>query len=159
MSQVWSHRAPSERLDVDSAAMSGTWWRHTCWRWVFYEPARPADNRWQRGAVVEALYLADSEATMWAEWYRALAEAGLPPKHGLPRHVWKREISLAEVANLSDEHRLARVGLPPPEPTHLQWPTCQAVGEELHASHWPALVSSSAARPEGARALRIPDRA
>jgi hypothetical protein len=29
--------------------------------------------------VVEAVYLADCEATAWAEWYRALAEAALPP--------------------------------------------------------------------------------
>jgi len=24
---------------------------------------------------------------MWAEWYRALAEAGLPPQQGLPRRM------------------------------------------------------------------------
>lgn len=116
---------------------------------MFYEPVDPPDNRWQRGSVVEALYFADSEATMWAEWYRALAEAGVPPQQGLPRDVWEWEILLPEVANLSDDDRLARVELPPPRPTGLQWPIFQPVGEELHASGWPALISASAARPEG----------
>lgn len=34
----------------------------------------PPDNRWQRGGVVDALYLADDEDTVWAEWHRHLAE-------------------------------------------------------------------------------------
>ena len=71
-------------------------------------PADPADNRWQRGAIVEALYFGDSEATVWAEWYRFLAEAGLPPSQGLPRDLWRWEISLPEVADLADDGRLAR---------------------------------------------------
>lgn len=116
---------------------------------MFYEPVDPPDSRWQRGSVVEALYFADSEVTMWAEWYRALAEAGVPPQQGLPRDVWEWEISLPEVANLSDDDRLARVELPSPTPTRLQWPIFQPVGEDLHASGWPALISPSAARPEG----------
>lgn len=116
---------------------------------VLYEPPHPADNRWQRGSVVGALYFADSEQTVWAEWYRYLAEPGLAPKKGLPRDLWRWEISLADVADLSDDARLARVGLPGLQPTRLQWPTFQPVGEQLHHDGWPALVSASAARPEG----------
>jgi hypothetical protein len=41
---------------------------------VFHQPDHPADGRWQRGDVVEALYVAPSEAAMWAEWYRFLTE-------------------------------------------------------------------------------------
>jgi hypothetical protein len=44
--------------------------------------------------VIEALYFADSEETVWAEWYRYLAEAALPPRRGLPRDLWRWEISL-----------------------------------------------------------------
>lgn len=116
---------------------------------MFYEPPDPADNRWQRGAIVEALYFADSESTVWAEWYRYLAEAGLPPQQGLPRDLWRWEIGLPKVADLSDDDRLAGIGLPPLKPTRLQWPEFQAVGERLHGDGWPALVSASAARPEG----------
>ena len=86
---------------------------------------------------------------MWAEWYRWLAEAGLPPQHGLPRDAWQWEISLPDVADLSDDTRLARVGLPLLEPTRLQWATFQPVGEQLHADGWPALLAASAARPAG----------
>jgi len=116
---------------------------------VYFEPPDPADNRWQRGALVEALYFADSEATVWAEWYRYLAEAGVAPAQGLPRDLWRWEISLVEVADLSGEDRLARVGLPALQPTRLQWPGFQPVGEGLHREGWPALLSASAARPVG----------
>ena len=108
-----------------------------------------ADNRWQRGTIVEALYFADSEATVWAEWYRYLAEAGVAPEQGLPRDSRRWEISLSEVADLSDEGRLARVGLPAMEPARFQWPVFQAVGERLHSEGWPALLSASAPRPVG----------
>ena len=137
-------------LDVDSAPQSGTWWRHIpAGGDIFYEPPDPPDNRWQRGAVVQALYFADSEETMWAEWYRHLAEFGLPPRQGLPRDAWQWEVALPDVADLSDDGRLARVGLPPLQPTRLQWPTFQPVGEHLHAHGWPALLAASAARPAG----------
>ncbi|MEN3281374.1 MAG: hypothetical protein V7607_2514 [Solirubrobacteraceae bacterium] len=116
---------------------------------MHYEPPHPADNRWQRGAIVEALYFADSEETAWAEWYRYLAEASLPPQQGLPRDLWRWEISLPDVADLSDDNRLGCMKLPRLRPTRLQWPTFQPVGEQLHREGWHALVSSSAARPEG----------
>jgi hypothetical protein len=99
--------------------------------------------------VVDALYFADSEETAWAEWYRFLAEAGLPPQHLLPRDLWRWRIDLPQVADLGDERRLEHVGLPPLSPMRRQWPAFQAIGERLHRDGWPALVSASAARPEG----------
>ncbi|MBA3369832.1 MAG: RES family NAD+ phosphorylase [Thermoleophilaceae bacterium] len=137
-------------LDVDSTAISGHWWRHVpAGADVHHEPPDPADNRWQRGSAIEALYFADTEQTAWAEWYRYLAEAGLPPRMGLPRDLWRWEISLSEVADLAAEDRLARVGLPRVRPTRKQWPASQPVGERLHRAGWRALVSVSAARPAG----------
>lgn len=137
-------------MDVDSTSISGIWWRHIpAGGHVHFEPPDPADNRWQRGTVVEALYFGDCEATVWAEWYRYLAEASLSPMQGLPRDVWNWEVSLPDVADLTDEQRLGRVGLPALEPTRLQWPTFQPIGEQLHSDSWSALVSASAARPEG----------
>lgn len=142
-------------MDLDSTSLSGTWFRHiTAGGDVYYQSREPADNRWQRGAVVEALYFADSEETAWAEWYRYLAEAALPPQQGLPRDLWRWEVSLPNVADLTDDDRLARVALPRLQPTRLQWPTFQPVGEQLNVDGWPALVSASAARPEG-RALCV----
>jgi hypothetical protein len=142
-------------LDVDPTSLSGIWFRRVpAGAGVHHRPPDPADNCWQRGAVVDALYLADSEATAWAEWYRYLAEAALPPRQALPRDLWRWEVSLPVVADLTDDSRLARVELPPLLPTRRQWPSFQAVGERLHADGWPALVSASAARPEG-RALCV----
>ena len=47
--------------------MRGRWIKHT-YPGSAPLPDRepPPDNRWQRGDVVDALYLADSEATAWA---------------------------------------------------------------------------------------------
>ncbi len=97
-------------MDVGTTFVSGRWWRHIpAGGDVYHQPDAPADNRWQRGDVVEAWYFADSELTLWAEWYRSLAEAGLPPHQGLPRDLWQWEISLPEVADITDEARLAVV--------------------------------------------------
>jgi RES domain-containing protein len=137
-------------LDVDSTALAGTWFRQIpAGGDPLYRPPDAADSRWQRGAVVDALYLADSEATAWAEWYRALAEAALPPRHALPRALWRWRVDLPRVADLSGEAQRERAGLPAIRPMRRQWPAFQAVGEGLHRDGWAALVSPSAARPEG----------
>jgi hypothetical protein len=137
-------------LDVDSASISAIWFRQIpAGGDPLYRVAEPGDFRWQRGSTVEAIYFADSEPTAWAEWYRMLAEVGLPPRQSLPRDLWPWRIELVRVADLAGDDRLARVGLPPLLPTRRQWAAFQAVGEQLHAAGWPALLSASAARPEG----------
>lgn len=109
-------------------------------------PEPPGDNRWQRGSVVDALYLVDGEAGAWAEWYRHLAEAAMPPAVSLPRDLWCYDVASLEVADLSSADRLARVGLELPVPGRRGWPPYQAVGEELHREGWRGLVTPSAAR-------------
>jgi RES domain-containing protein len=108
----------------------------------------PPDNRWQRGSVVDALYLADSEETVWAEWYRHLAEAGIPPTWAMPRSLWTWEVDVA-VADLGSTDQLAAVGLDPPAPGRRTWPPYQDVGERLWREGRAGLVAPSAARPEG----------
>jgi hypothetical protein len=59
---------------VAATAVRGLWFKHTYPSSLPLPEREPApDNRWQRGDVVDALYLAESEATVWAEWYRHLA--------------------------------------------------------------------------------------
>lgn len=111
-------------------------------------PPQPADGRWQRGEVVEGLYLADTSDTVWAEWYRALAELGLPPHRALPRDLWTVQLGVT-VAKLSTPERLAEVGLDPPRPGRSGWRAYQDVGEALHAEGWAGLIAPSAARPTG----------
>lgn len=118
-----------------------------------------------------SLYLADSEATARAEWYRWLAEAQVPPRATLPRDLWKMELDV-EVADLSREHHLGVWGLPLPLPDCRAWRVYQDVGERAYREGWPGLVAPSAAFQgglviclfwggktiEGVRAVRPPDR-
>jgi RES domain-containing protein len=143
-------------LDVDAETVTGTWWRHLPFTGdPWYRPQHPADGRWQRGEVVEALYLADSPDTVWAEWYRLLAELGLRPNLQLPRDLWRWTVDLDDVADLRTAERLDRVGLGTLSPGRRDWPRCQVVGEALAAEHYFGLVAPSAARPEKGRVLCV----
>jgi RES domain-containing protein len=131
-----------------SIGLKGTWWRHArAGAGAWERPREPFDGRWQRGAVVEALYFADSPETAWAEWYRYLAEAAMPPEHGLPRDLWRWGVDLDDVVDLRSTSALAKAGIGPLAPTRAQWPLCQRVGEELFAAGQRALIAPSAARP------------
>ncbi len=136
-------------LDVTAVAVRGRWVKHT------YPgspplPDRdpPPDNRWQRGEVVDALYLADSEETAWAEWYRHLAERAIPPLAQMPRELWRWQVDV-EVADLSANEKLAAVGLEPPAPGSHGWRAYQLVGERVSGEGWLGLLAPSAARPAG----------
>jgi hypothetical protein len=136
-------------LDVDELSVRGTWFKHTRPGKGPLPYRNPApDNRWQRGAIVDAVYLGDATDTVWAEWYRHLAEGGIPPAALLPVELWRWRVDL-RVADLSDAPRLARVKLPLPSPGRAGWPRFQAVGEELWKEGWAGLVAPSAARPAG----------
>jgi hypothetical protein len=143
-------------LAVDAIAIrQRRWWRHTAHG---ADPiARrlpPPDSRWQRGTIVEALYLANDVVTVWAEWYRYLAESGIPPNQHMPRDLWTWAIEPGvEVADLSSAERLKRVDLPIPHPGRKTWPPFQEVGETLWREGWPGLLAPSAARPRGGLVL------
>jgi RES domain-containing protein len=136
-------------LDVTAVTVRGRWFRHTY-------PGSPAipqrdpppDNRWQRGNAVDALYLADSEETVWAEWYRHLAERAIPPLAQMPRELWTWTVDVA-VADLSTPDRLASVGLGPAKPDRHEWRAYQEIGEQLASEGWAGLLAASAARPTG----------
>lgn len=137
-------------LDVDPTTVTGQWWRHVpAGADPLRRPSPPGDNRWQRGSLVDALYLAVDEAGVWAEWYRHLAEAAIPPGSALPRDLWRYRITGLEVADLSDAVRLARVGLTMPRPGRRGWRPYQTVGEQLHEDGWRGLIAPSAAHPTG----------
>ncbi len=117
--------------------------------------ADPAsDGRWQRGEAVAALYLAEDAETAWAEYYRGLAEAGLPVEMSLPRDLWRYDVQLDGVVDLSTAGALEAHGLHRPSPTRRQWPAFQRVGEALRGAGAKAILYESAARP-GALALCV----
>lgn len=109
----------------------------------------PADGRWQRGSVVRALYLADSEATAWAEWYRHSAELGVPPQSRLPRSVYRFEVDLADVADLTGGGALAEHGIDRLAPTRRQWAKTQPIGEACWRAGRRGVLVPSAAHVDG----------
>jgi RES domain-containing protein len=135
-------------LQVAARAVEGVWIRHVPHRADLLGRASvPADGRWQRGDVVQGLYLADSIETATAEWYRSLAEWGLVPQDHVPydHHEWRLDLRLAD---LGDIDRLGAVALPVPVPDRRTWSVFQRVGEQLWREGWAGLVAPSAARPE-----------
>lgn len=98
---------------------------------------------------MDALYLARDEETLWAEWYRHLAERGLPPLRAVPRDVWRFRVPALRVADLSEADRLAEAGLELPKPGRGTWRAYQRVGESLWRDGWQGLLAPSAARPQG----------
>lgn len=141
-------------LDVDAVEVRGLWVRHIpAGGEPLHRSAVPGDGRWQRGSVVEGFYLADDHDTAWAEWYRALAELGVPPMRQMPRELWHYAVEQPRVADLSGALQLAKVGLPRPVPTRRQWPAYQAVGEALRSDGWDGVLGVSAARPGRGRVL------
>ena len=107
---------------------------------------RQRSDGWSLAA--RALYLADEPATAIAEWYRLLAERGLPPGRAIPHdhHVWQLDLQLAD---LSTPERLTRVRLTPPTPGRRTWPPFQATGEQLFRAGFAGILAPSAARPRG----------
>jgi hypothetical protein len=85
---------------------------------------------------------------MWAEWYRHLAEKGIPPNEQTPRRVWQWDADV-RVANLSTAARLTRVGLAAPTPGRRTWSPYQNIGHQIWMEGWVGLLAPSAARPAG----------
>lgn len=139
-----------KQLAVASVPVSGTWLRHTpAGSGPLSRPPTPADGRWQRGSAIEGIYFAAEELTVWAEWYRWLAEHEIEPLRGLPRELWSYRVGLHKVADLTSAAALTAIGLPEIAPDRGQWPAFQDVGEQLHAEGYEGLLYSSAARTGG----------
>ena len=95
------------------------------------------------------LYLAQDRDTVWAEWYRALAELGEPPDSRLPRDLWRFRVALEQVADVSAPAALRALGLPDMLPDRSQWPRFQDAGARLAQEGFRAVLFRSSARPTG----------
>jgi hypothetical protein len=91
---------------VQRVSVAGLWWRQAPHGgdplWL---ASPPSSGRWQVGINLAAIYLADEEQTAWAEWYRMLAEIGLPPTHQMPRDLWWWTVAVSDIADLSTASR------------------------------------------------------
>jgi RES domain-containing protein len=148
-------RAAPLELPARRVAVQGTWYRITrAGGDPFFWTDEPADGRWQRGSVVRAIYLGDDEATVWAEWFRHTAEAGVPPGRRLPREIWRVEVDLSNVADLTAPGVLAAHGIDRLDPTRRQWRETQPTGLAYFRDGASAVLAPSAAR-EGGRVLAV----
>ena len=135
--------------ETATVPVAGTWYRHVP-AGAAPMPGRPApDGRWQRGEQVAGLYLAQDRDTVWAEWYRALAELGEPPDSRLPRDLWRFRVALEQVADVSAPAALRALGLPDMLPDRSQWPRFQDAGARLAQEGFRAVLFRSSARPTG----------
>lgn len=135
-------------MDVDAIAVNASWCRQTPHGGdPLFRADPPSDGRWQRGETIGGLYFADSEDTAWAEWYRALAEFGIPPDRQMPRDLWRWQIKVEGIADLSTTDRLDAAGLKAPRPSHRDWAAFQDLGERLWREGFGGILAPSAARP------------
>lgn len=70
----------------------------------------------------------------------------MPPMRQMPRDLWRFDVRVEGVADLSSPDKLAAAGLPLPVPARAQWPYFQAVGEALASDGWPGVLYPSASR-------------
>jgi RES domain-containing protein len=67
----------------------------------------------------------------------------------MPRDLWRWEVEVEAVADLSSEERLAVVDLSKPRPMRREWPAFQVVGEGLWREGRHGVLAPSAARTTG----------
>lgn len=104
--------------------------------------------------MVRALYLADDAATAWAEWYRHSAEMGVPPQLRLPRDLWRIEVDLDGVADLTVDGVLEQHGLRRLAPSRRDWRRTQPIGEAYWRAGRTAVLVPSVAHV-GGRVLAV----
>lgn len=98
---------------------------------------------------MRGFYLADTEDTVWAEWYRHTSELGAPPASRMPRDTWRIEVNVTDIGDLSDMATLAVHGIGELLPTRRQWPLTQAIGEAYYRDGWRGILTPSAAHVGG----------
>lgn len=129
------------------AALAGTWVRHVPAGVDALTPSRGGSGGRLSPPSLPAVYLADSEPTGWAEWYRYLAERGKEPADDLPRNVYRIAVDLTNVVDLRTMRARQAVGAPGRlRPTSAQWPAFQAVGARLADGGAQGILYASAAR-------------
>lgn len=143
-------RQPTDELPAPRIRVSGTWWRITRATLdpLFLAP-EPSDGRWQRGSVIRAIYLGDDEATVWAEWYRHTSEAAVPPDQRLPVAIWRVDVEVEDVADLTAPGVLEAHGIESLAPKRKRWPPTQKIGESYWRDGARAVLAPSAARAGG----------
>ena len=132
---------------IGRVSVTGTWSRHVLAGADGLAPSRSANGGRFNAPGQPALYLADTDGTAWAEWYRWLAEWGELPANHLPRYLYRIIVDLEQVVDASSAAARRKLGLPiRMRPSSGQWSAFRAVGERLAAEGADAILYASAAR-------------
>lgn len=135
---------PSETPHVP---VKGVWVRHVLAGVDGLTPGRGGNGGRFHPPGAQALYLADSEETAWAEWYRWLAEWHQFPADHLPRDLYSIAVDLQRVVDLSTAATRKAAGLPQRmRPSSRQWAAFQAAGHEFARGGAQGVLYSSSAR-------------
>ena len=78
----------------------------------------------------------------------------MPPSEALPRTVFRLDVDLEEIADLTDPAAPATLGIPRLQPTRRQWPLTQPIGERLWRGGARGILAPSAAHV-GHRVLAV----
>lgn len=106
--------------------------------------AQLAGGRFNPAGSFPVLYLCLSRACAVAELQRAAARQALDVVDLLPRHLYRYEIALDRVLDLTATPTQKAVGLAAEVLTGPEWTACQELGTTAHALGWQGLVAPSA---------------
>jgi RES domain-containing protein len=111
------------------------------------EGARIHGGRWNPKESFPVLYLAPEEKTVIAEFYRLAERQGMEPASLLPRRLYRYNVRLGAVLDLTDDLAREAVRLDSSDLAADDPSKCQAVGDAAHYAGFEAVRAASAAGP------------
>jgi RES domain-containing protein len=117
------------------------------------EGSRIHGGRWNPKESFPVLYLALSETTAAAEFYRLADRQGLEAARLLPRRLYRYKVELSAVADLTDPDARQSIGLTPEHLVADDAQSCQEIGEAAHYAGFEAINAPSATGQGGILAV------
>lgn len=108
------------------------------------EGARIRGGRWNPPDSFPVLYMALSQDTVVAEFYRHAERQGMPPENMLPRRFQEYQVELGLLLDLRDKQVRPDLGLTDAVIQSDDPSTCQSVGDAAHYAGFEGIVAPSA---------------
>lgn len=119
------------------------------------EGARRKGGRFNPPDSFSVLYLCSTRACAVAEFYRAGNRLAIGPEGLLPRHLFRYEIQLDQVLDLTRTENLEQLGVSPSDLVGEDLSVTRSIGEGAHSLGIQAIRSPSAAGQDDVLALLI----
>lgn len=108
------------------------------------EGARIHGGRWNPKESFPVLYLAQTENTAAAEFFRLAEKHGMKPSALLPRRLFRYSVELNAVLHLTHPSALEAVDLTLADISDDDATKCQSVGDAAHYAGFEAVIAPSA---------------